>query len=184
MTDKSSIDMNDKTSVSGASHSSVDMNDKTSVSGASHSSVEEDNKRPDADADVTSTTEDSSAEQGVTAGDTAQPQANQDKTANNSSKEQKPRLPPPKAFGPAKMPSTNFREDHGKRDVVLQVDGGQLYCDKAILVMWSLYFRIKFSTKEYKGQKKCEMTLEGKSLEDVEELLHIIYPPNKRISGE
>lgn len=66
-------------------------------------------------------------------------------------------------------------------DVILIVDNRKLYCNKAILSIWSPVFETMFKSN-FKEKDSNEVSLPDKSYDDVYDLLQVIYPPNKAIT--
>ena len=85
-------------------------------------------------------------------------------------------------------------------DVLLIVENKKIYCNRAILSIWSNVFEIMFKSnfKEKEssevylmGKKKINIRLKesfikfffkDKTYDDIHELLRVIYPPNKQIT--
>ena len=66
-------------------------------------------------------------------------------------------------------------------DVIVVADTKKLYCNKAILSIWSPVFETMFKSN-FKEKDSNEVQLPDKSYDDIYELLQVIYPPNKPIT--
>jgi hypothetical protein len=89
-------------------------------------------------------------------------------------------------------------------DVILLVDNRKMYCNKAILSIWSPVFETMFKSN-FKEKESSEINLPGRNLiffcfhldavsvqyksftdkgfDDIYEMLQVIYPPNKPINA-
>lgn len=77
----------------------------------------------------------------------------------------------------------DFRQNSSKFDVTLQTKEGNLYCNKAVLIMWFTYFKVRCA-QEFRGMRKIQLELDDDvAMDDMEELLRVLYPPNKEING-
>ncbi|CAF1000355.1 unnamed protein product [Didymodactylos carnosus] len=65
-------------------------------------------------------------------------------------------------------------------DVILNIEDKRLYCNRTILAIWSPVFDTMFKSN-FRERDSQEISLPGKSCEDIKELLSVIYPPNKAI---
>lgn len=65
-------------------------------------------------------------------------------------------------------------------DIIVNVEEKKLYCNRAFLAIWSPVFDTMFKSN-FRERDSMEITLPGKSFEDIKELLAVIYPPNRPI---
>ncbi|CAF1063852.1 unnamed protein product [Rotaria sordida] len=65
-------------------------------------------------------------------------------------------------------------------DIVLSVEDKKLYCNRALLAIWSPVFETMFKSN-FRERDSMEITLPGKSFDDIKELLAVIYPPNRAV---
>ncbi|CAF3258908.1 unnamed protein product [Rotaria socialis] len=65
-------------------------------------------------------------------------------------------------------------------DVVLNIEDKKLYCNRALLAIWSPVFETMFKSN-FRERDSMEINLPGKSFDDIKELLAVIYPPNRPI---
>lgn len=79
--------------------------------------------------------------------------------------------------------SLPFVEEDSQTDVVLLVEGKRLYTSRALLSMSSPVLTRMLQTPDNK--EKREIPLEGKSYDNILELLYILHPAyQRRLSGE
>lgn len=79
------------------------------------------------------------------------------------------------------MDAIDFSKPTVMCDVILIVDNRKLYCNKAILSIWSPVFETMFKSN-FKEKDSNEVNLPDKSYDDIYDLLQVIYPPNKPIT--
>jgi len=65
-------------------------------------------------------------------------------------------------------------------DVIINVEDKKLYCNRALLAIWSPVFETMFKSN-FRERDSMEINLPGKSFDDIKELLAVIYPPNRPI---
>lgn len=80
------------------------------------------------------------------------------------------------------MESVDFTKPTVMCDVVLIVEERKLYCNRALLSIWSPFFETMFKS-DFKEKESMEVELNEKNYDDIYELLQIIYPPNKPITA-
>ena len=67
-------------------------------------------------------------------------------------------------------------------DVAFVVEGKRLFANRAILAMWSPVFEAMFGS-DFKERNLAEIELPGKKYDSIRELLCVMHPPNKEITG-
>ncbi|CAF0734342.1 unnamed protein product [Brachionus calyciflorus] len=67
-------------------------------------------------------------------------------------------------------------------DVLLIVENKKLYCNRAMLSIWSPVFETMFKSN-FKEKESSEVNFPDKTYDDIHELLRVIYPPNKPITA-
>jgi hypothetical protein len=80
------------------------------------------------------------------------------------------------------MEALDFSKPTIMCDVILVVENKKLYCNRSILSIWSPVFETMFKSN-FKEKDSTEINLPDKAYEDVLEMLHVIYPPNKSITA-
>lgn len=80
------------------------------------------------------------------------------------------------------MDSIDFTKPTTMCDVILVVQDRKLYCNRALLSIWSPFFEVMFKSN-FKEKDSYEVELHEKSYDDIYEMLQIIYPPNKPITA-
>ncbi len=65
-------------------------------------------------------------------------------------------------------------------DIILNIEDKKLYCNRALLAIWSPVFETMFKSN-FLERDSMEISLPGKSFDDIKELLAVIYPPNRPI---
>lgn len=80
----------------------------------------------------------------------------------------------------SRMEQFDFTKPTPFYDMVLNVEEKKLYCNRALLAIWSPVFETMFKSN-FRERDSMEINLPGKSFDDMKELLAVIYPPNRPI---
>lgn len=76
----------------------------------------------------------------------------------------------------------NFESDWQYSDIKFKVEDKYVHANKLVLILWSPVFKAMFENN-FREKNATEVLLPGKKFDDILELMCILHPPNKELTG-